>query len=206
MKQYSGRSPYSSSKKDRQVRSTTVLSIRRGDEVVMAGDGQVSFGDTILKTKARKVRRLYDDQVLAGFAGATADALTLIEKFEAKLEEYRGNTTRAAVELAKEWRTDKMLRHLEALLLVSDENVSLLISGNGDVIEPDEGVVAVGSGGPYAEAAAKALLRHTNLPLLEIVKEAMKIAADICVYTNYELHIEQLSTSDSAENESKSRS
>lgn len=190
----------------KRVRSTTVLSVRRGDEVVMAGDGQVSFGDTIMKTKARKVRRLYDEQVLAGFAGATADALTLIEKFEAKLEEYRGNTTRAAVELAKEWRTDKMLRHLEALLLVSDVNVTLLISGNGDVIEPDEGVVAVGSGGPYAEAAAKALLRHSKLSLLDIVKEAMKIAADICVYTNYELHIERLSPQESDESQSECNS
>ncbi len=174
------------------VRSTTILAVRRGDQVVMAGDGQVSLGETIMKTKARKVRRLYDDRVLAGFAGATADALTLIDKFEAKLEEYRGNTMRSAVELAKEWRTDKMLRHLEALLLVSDEVITLLISGNGDVIEPDDGVVAVGSGGPYAEAAAKALMRHSNLGLRELAEEAMKIAADICVYTNHKFVIETL--------------
>ena len=175
-----------------EIRSTTILSIRRGDEVVLAGDGQVTLGETVMKTRARKVRRLLDDTVIAGFAGATADALTLIEKFEAKLEEYRGNTTRAAVELAKDWRTDKMLRHLEALLVVSDADITLLISGTGDVIEPDDGIVGVGSGGPYAEAAAKALLRHSTLSLKEIAQEAMRIAGDICVYTNHELVVEML--------------
>lgn len=165
----------------------------------MVGDGQVSMGETVMKTRARKVRRLYDGQVLAGFAGSTADALTLIDKFESKLEEYRGNTPRAAVELAKEWRTDKALRNLEALLVVCDSSVSLLVSGTGDVIEPDEGIVAVGSGGAFAEAAAKALVLHSNLPLQEIALEAMKIAADICVYTNHEFVVETLPSKDESD-------
>ena len=181
------------------IRSTTILSVRRGEEVVMVGDGQVSMGETVMKTRARKVRRLYDGQVLAGFAGSTADALTLIDKFESKLEEYRGNTPRAAVELAKEWRTDKALRNLEALLVVCDSSVSLLVSGTGDVIEPDEGIVAVGSGGAFAEAAAKALVLHSNLPLQEIALEAMKIAADICVYTNHEFVVETLPSKDESD-------
>ena len=166
---------------------------------MMVGDGQVSMGETVMKTRARKVRRLYDGQVLAGFAGSTADALTLIDKFESKLEEYRGNTPRAAVELAKEWRTDKALRNLEALLVVCDSSVSLLVSGTGDVIEPDEGIVAVGSGGAFAEAAAKALVLHSNLPLQEIALEAMKIAADICVYTNHEFVVETLPSKDESD-------
>ena len=167
----------------------------------MVGDGQVSMGETVMKTRARKVRRLYDGQVLAGFAGSTADALTLIEKFEARLEEYRGNTPRAAVELAKEWRTDKALRNLEALLVVCDSSISLLVSGTGDVIEPDEGIVAVGSGGAFAESAARALLLHSNLPLQEIAREAMKIAADICVYTNHEFVVETLPAEDESDKE-----
>ncbi len=158
----------------------------------MAGDGQVTMGDTVMKRSARKVRTMYDDEILAGFAGTSADAFTLFEKFEAKLDEYNGNLTRSAVELAKEWRTDKMLRHLEALLLVSDQHQTLVISGTGDVIEPDDGVIAIGSGGPYAQAAAKALLKFTTLPLKTIAEEAMKLAAEICVYTNEEIVMEYL--------------
>ncbi len=178
-------------------RSTTILAVRREGQVVVAGDGQVSLGDTIMKNRARKVRRLYDDRVLVGFAGASADAFTLFEKFEAKLEEYRGNMTRSAVELAKEWRTDRALRHLEALLIVCDDNTTLVISGNGDVIEPDENVIAIGSGGPYAQAAATALLKFTDLDAAAIAREALAVTADICVYTNAEFVIESLPAADS---------
>jgi ATP-dependent HslUV protease subunit HslV len=158
----------------------------------MAGDGQVSLGENIVKQKARKIRRLYENKVLAGFAGATADALSLFSRFEQKLEEYHGNMSRAAVELAKDWRTDRALRHLEALLLVADNKVTYLISGNGDVIEPDDGLVAIGSGGPYALAAARALAKHTALGAREIVQEAMQVAAQMCVYTNDHIVIEEL--------------
>jgi ATP-dependent HslUV protease subunit HslV len=175
------------------IKSTTILSVRRDNIVVMAGDGQVTFGQTyIIKHKAYKVRRLYQNKVLAGFAGASADAMTLFEKFEQKLEQYNGQLKRAAVELAKDWRTDKILRRLEALLLVADKTSTLIISGNGDVIEPDEPVAAIGSGGPYALAAAKALLKHSSLSAPEIAKEAMQIAASICPYTNTELVLEIL--------------
>ncbi len=175
-----------------RVRSTTILSVRRDDHVAVAGDGQVTFDKTVMKSGARKVRRLFNDKIIAGFAGSTADAFTLFTRFEAKLEQYHGQLQRAAVEMGKEWRTDKYLRHLEALLIVADEKSSLLISGGGDVIEPDDGVLAIGSGGPYATAAARALIRHTQLPAREIVKEAMKIAGEICIYTNSELVIEEI--------------
>lgn len=176
--------------------ATTIVAVRRDGTVAMAGDGQVTFGQaTIMKQRARKVRKLYRGQVLAGFAGAVADAFTLFEKFEAKLEEFRGNLPRAAVELAKDWRTDRYLRRLEALLVVADTSTMLVISGSGEVIEPDEPVVAIGSGGPYALAAARALYYHTNMTPREIVTEAMKIAADICVYTNHEITVEELSRS-----------
>lgn len=175
-----------------RVHSTTILSVRRNNRVAVAGDGQVTFDKTIMKSSARKVRRLYNEKIIAGFAGSTADAFTLFTRFEAKLEQYHGQLQRSAVELGKEWRTDKYLRHLEALLIVADENTSLILSGGGDVIEPDDGVVAIGSGGPYAIAAARALLRHTELSAREIVLEAMKIASEICIYTNSELVIEEL--------------
>lgn len=171
---------------------TTILSVRRADEVVIGGDGQVSLGNTIMKSNARKVRRLYHDKVLAGFAGATADAFTLFEKFEGKLEQHSGNLTRAAVELAKDWRTDKVLRNLEALLVVADKTVSLIISGNGDVIEPEHNLVAIGSGGAYAQAAARALYEYSDLSAREIVEKALSIAADICIYTNHTLTVESL--------------
>lgn len=174
------------------VHSTTVLSVRRNNRVAVAGDGQVTFDKTIMKASARKVRRLYNDKIIAGFAGSTADAFTLFTRFEAKLEQYHGQLQRSAVELGKEWRTDKYLRHLEALLIVADETTSLILSGGGDVIEPDDGVVAIGSGGPYAIAAARALLRHTELSAREIVLEAMRIASEICIYTNSDLVIEEL--------------
>lgn len=172
--------------------STTVLSVRRGGKVVVGGDGQVSFGDTILKANARKVRRLYQDRVLAGFAGGTADAFTLFERFEGKLEKHQGNLTRSAVELAKDWRTDRALRRLEALLVVADKSTTLLVSGNGDVIEPEYDAAAIGSGGPYALAAARAMLENTELDACTIVERALAIAADICVYTNRHLTLEQL--------------
>ncbi|HMG35140.1 MAG TPA: ATP-dependent protease subunit HslV [Blastocatellia bacterium] len=175
-----------------KIRSTTVLSVRRNGRVAVAGDGQVTFDKTVMKSGARKVRRLYNDKIIAGFAGSTADAFTLFTRFEAKLEQFHGQLQRAAVELGKEWRTDKYLRHLEAMLIVADENSSLVLSGGGDVIEPDDGVVAIGSGGPYAIAAARALLRHTDLPARAIVEEAMKIAGEICIYTNSNLIIEEL--------------
>ncbi len=176
-----------------QFRGTTILAVRRNDQVALGGDGQVSMGNTIMKGNARKVRRLYRDQVLAGFAGATADAFTLFERFEAKLESHHGNLTRAAVELAKDWRTDRLLRRLEALLAVADGKASLILSGNGDVIEPEHGLIAIGSGGPYAQAAARALLEHTELDAPAIVEQALHIAADICLYTNHNLTVERLS-------------
>ena len=175
-----------------RVRSTTVLSVRRDGKVVMAGDGQVTLGEGVVKHTARKIRRLYGDKILAGFAGSTADAFALFARFEAKLEQYHGNLGRAAVELAKDWRTDKMLRALEALLLVSDQSQTFLISGHGDVIEPDEAVAAVGSGGPYALAAAEALMNHTQLSARQIAEEAMKIAGKMCIYTNDKVTIEEL--------------
>ncbi|MEJ2509781.1 MAG: ATP-dependent protease subunit HslV [Gammaproteobacteria bacterium] len=175
-----------------QYHGTTILSVRRGDQVVIGGDGQVTLGDTIMKGNARKVRRLYQDRVVAGFAGGTADAFTLFERFEAKLERHQGNLTRAAVELAKDWRTDRMLRRLEALLAVADKSASLIISGNGDVIEPEQGLIAIGSGGPYAQAAARALLDNTELDARTIAEQALGIAADICIYTNRNLTIEAL--------------
>lgn len=175
-----------------QIRSTTVLSVRREGKVVVAADGQVTLGSTVMKANARKVRRLHNEKILAGFAGSTADAFSLFARFEAKLEQYHGQLNRAAVELAKDWRTDKYLRHLEALLLVADEKNSLVISGTGDLIEPDDGIVAIGSGGPYALAAARALMNHTTLSAREIATEAMKIAGQICIYTNNNVIIEEL--------------
>ena len=177
-----------------QFRGTTILSIRRGDTVALGGDGQVSMGDTIMKGNAKKVRRLYKDQVLAGFAGGTADAFTLFERFEGTLDKYRGNLTRAAVELAKDWRSDRALRRLDALLAVADKSASLVISGNGDVIEPEAGIIAIGSGGAYAQAAAKALLENSSLDAETIVVKSLAIAADICVYTNHQTTIETLNT------------
>src|SRR4029078_10220553 len=177
----------------RLIRSTTVLSVRRNGSVVLAGDGQVTLGEGGIKHNARKIRPLYQDKTLAGFAGSTADAFSLFSRFEAKLEQYHGNLGRAAVELAKEWRTDKMLRHLEALLLVADNSLTFLISGAGDVIEPDGGVAAIGSGGSYALAAARALVENTELPARKIAEEAMKIAGKICIYTNENFTIEELS-------------
>lgn len=179
-------------KKSRLVRSTTVLCVRRNGHVVMAGDGQVTLGEGVVKHTARKIRRLYSDKILAGFAGSTADAFSLFSRFEAKLEQYHGNISRAAVELAKDWRTDKYLRHLEALLLVSDENQTFLLSGQGDVIEPDGGIAAIGSGGPYAQAAAQALCDHTQLSAREVAEEAMKIAGKMCIYTNDKVTVEEL--------------
>ncbi|MDP1708420.1 MAG: ATP-dependent protease subunit HslV [Gammaproteobacteria bacterium] len=175
-----------------QLHGTTIVSVRRNGKVVVGGDGQVSMGNTVMKGNARKVRRLYHDQVIAGFAGGTADAFTLFERFEGKLEKHQGNLTRAAVELAKDWRTDRMLRRLEALLLVADKGVSLIISGNGDVIEPENGLMAIGSGGPYAQAAARALLENTELDALAIVERSLMIAADICVFTNRNITVEEL--------------
>ena len=176
----------------RLVRSTTVLCVRRNGKVVMAGDGQVTLGEGVVKHTARKIRRLYNEKILAGFAGSTADAFSLFSRFEAKLEQYHGNIGRGAVELAKDWRTDKYLRHLEALLLVSDENQTFLLSGQGDVIEPDGGIAAIGSGGPYAQAAAQALMDHSQLSAREIAEEAMKIAGRMCIYTNDKVTVEEL--------------
>jgi len=175
-----------------QYRGTTIVSVRRGNSVVIGGDGQVSQGNTVLKGNARKVRRLHDDQVLAGFAGGTADAFTLFERFEEQLDKHHGKLVRAAVELAKLWRTDRALRRLEALLLVADKDASLIITGNGDVIEPEDNIMAIGSGGSYAQAAAKALLTHTEMDARSIVEHSLAIAADICVYTNHNLVIEEL--------------
>lgn len=175
-----------------RVRSTTILAVRRNAQVVIAGDGQVTMGDTIMKSSARKVRRLYNDKVIAGFAGASADAFALFQRFESKLEQYHGQLSRAAVELAKDWRTDKLMRNLEALLLVADAQSTLLISGNGDVIEPDDGIAAIGSGGPYALSAARALIKHTDLSARRIAEEAMNIAGQICIYSNLNLVIEEI--------------
>jgi ATP-dependent HslUV protease subunit HslV len=177
-----------------QYHGTTILSVRRNDQVVIGGDGQVSMGNTIMKGNARKVRRLYHEKVLAGFAGGTADAFTLFERFEAKLEKHQGHLTRAAVELAKDWRTDRMLRRLEALLSVADATTSLVISGNGDVIEPEHDVIAIGSGGSFAEAAARALMDNTELDARTICEKALTIASDICVYTNNHFTIEELNS------------
>ena len=177
-----------------QFRGTTILSVRRGNSVVIGGDGQVSMGNTVMKGNARKVRRLYKDQIIAGFAGGTADAFTLFERFEAKLEKHQGHLTRSAVELAKDWRTDRMLRRLEAVLAVADKTASLIITGQGDVIEPEGGLIAIGSGGPFAQSAARALLDNTELGAREIVERALNIAADICIYTNRNLTIEELTT------------
>lgn len=170
-----------------KAHSTTILSVRRGSSVAIAGDGQVSLGQTVMKSNARKIRRLYKNQILAGFAGATADAFTLFERFEAKLEAQDGQLLRAAVELAKDWRTDRALRRLEALLIVADTHHTLILSGNGDVIEPEEGIAAIGSGGMYALASAKALYHNTDLSPLEIAEKSLRIAADICVYTNHNI-------------------
>jgi ATP-dependent HslUV protease, peptidase subunit HslV len=177
---------------NRRIRSTTVLCVRRGDSVVMAADGQVTLGATVMKHSAKKIRRLYQDKVLAGFAGSTADAFSLFGRFEAKLEQFAGNLGRSAVELAKDWRTDKMLRHLEALLIVSDLSATFIISGNGDVIEPDEGIVAIGSGGSFALASARALTENTDLSAREIAEKSLTIAGQICIYTNNQLTIEEL--------------
>ncbi len=179
-----------------QYRGTTILSARRNGKVVIGGDGQVSMGNTVMKGNARKVRRLYNNQVLAGFAGGTADAFTLFERFEAKLEKHQGNLTRAAVELAKDWRTDRALRRLEALLAVADKEASLIITGNGDVIQPENDLIAIGSGGPFAQSAARALLENTELEAREVVEKGLNIAADICIYTNHNLTIEELNCTD----------
>lgn len=176
----------------RRIRSTTVLCVRRGDSVVMAADGQVTLGHNVMKSTAKKIRRLYQEKVLAGFAGSTADAFSLFGRFEGKLEQYAGNLGRAAVELAKEWRTDRMLRHLEALLIVCDVNATFVLSGNGDVIEPDEGIVAIGSGGSFALAAARALVENTDLNARDIAEKSLRIAGQICIYTNDQLTIEEL--------------
>lgn len=174
------------------LHGTTILGVRRGGAVALAGDGQVSLGNTVLKGNARKVRRLYNGQVLAGFAGATADAFTLFERFEAQLEKHQGKLSRAAVELAKEWRSDRVLRRLEALLVVADRDALLTLSGNGDVIEPEHDFMAVGSGGPYAQAAARALLQQTELPAHEVAEQALRIASEICVFTNDSITLERL--------------
>jgi ATP-dependent HslUV protease subunit HslV len=174
------------------IKGTTILCVRRKDKVAIGGDGQVTMGNTVLKHNAKKIRKTYGEKVLTGFSGATADALTLFEKFEGKLESYRGNITRAAVELAKDWRTDKILRRLEALLIIADKEHTFIISGTGDVIEPDDGIAAIGSGGPFAQAAARALADNTDLPARDIVEKAMKIASDICIYTNENITIEEL--------------
>ncbi|OFV95556.1 MAG: HslU--HslV peptidase proteolytic subunit [Acidobacteria bacterium RIFCSPLOWO2_12_FULL_54_10] len=175
-----------------RIRSTTVLCVRRDDKVAIAGDGQVTLGETVVKHTARKIRRLWNDRVLAGFAGSTGDALSLFSRFETKLEQFNGNLSRAAVELAKDWRTDRALRHLEALLIVADDKKTFLLSGNGDVLEPDEGIAAIGSGGPVAAAAAQALMQHTQFTAREIATQAMGIAAKQCIYTNENLSIEEL--------------
>ena len=173
-------------------RSTTVIAVRRDGKVAVAGDGQVTLGDTVMKSGARKVRRLYNDRIIAGFAGSTADAFALFSRFESKLEQYHGQLQRAAVEMSKEWRTDKYLRNLEALLIVADDKTSLVLSGNGDVIEPDDGIVAIGSGGPFALSAARALIRHTPLTARQVAEEALSIAGEICIYTNQNIVVEEL--------------
>lgn len=178
------------------MKSTTVLAVSRNGRVVLVGDGQVTLGDTVLKGTARKVRRIYDDRVLAGFAGSTADAFALFERFETKLKDFSGNLMRAAVELAKDWRTDKVLRQLQAMLLVADSENLLLISGTGDIVEPEEGIAAIGSGGPYAVAAARALARHTKMEAEELARAAMEVAAQLCIYTNGEFTVESLAQSE----------
>jgi ATP-dependent HslUV protease subunit HslV len=180
-------------KQSPKIRSTTVLLVRRDGQVALAGDGQVTMGETVMKSSAKKVRRLYNDKILAGFAGATGDAFSLLTRFEGKLEQYHGNLERAAIELSKEWRTDKILRHLEALLVVADDKTSFLLSGNGDVISPDDGVLAIGSGGSYALAAARALMANTQLSAREIAVEAMRVAGEICIYSNLNIVVEELS-------------
>jgi ATP-dependent HslUV protease subunit HslV len=175
-----------------RIHGTTVLCVRRDAKVVMAGDGQVTIGETVLKQTARKVRRLYEDKVLAGFAGSTADAFSLFTRFEGKLQEHHGNLARASVELAKDWRTDRSLRHLEAMLIVADTKGTFLLSGTGDIIEPDDGICAIGSGGPYALAAARALAQHTKLSAKEIAQEAMRLASEICIFTNNNFSVEEL--------------
>jgi ATP-dependent HslUV protease subunit HslV len=175
-----------------RMHGTTVLLVRKEDRVALGGDGQVTLGDTIMKANAKKVRRLYNDRILAGFAGATADAFALLTRFESKLEQYHGNLERAAIELSKEWRTDKLLRHLEALLVVADNKSSFLLSGNGDVIAPDDGVLAIGSGGSYALAAARALIKHTELSARDIVVEALTVSGEICIYSNLNIQVEEL--------------
>jgi ATP-dependent HslUV protease subunit HslV len=177
---------------EQSFHGTTIVCVRRGTQVAMGGDGQVTLGNVVVKASARKVRRLYNDRILAGFAGATADAFTLFERFEAKLEKHQGNLLRSAVELAKDWRTDRMLRRLEAMLAVADREASLLITGNGDVLEPEHGIVAMGSGGPFAQAAAMALLAHSDLAPADIVKKSLEIAGDICIYTNQNHVVETL--------------
>jgi ATP-dependent HslUV protease subunit HslV len=175
-----------------KIRSTTIICVRRNGKVALAGDGQVSLGDTIIKHGAKKIRRLYNDKILAGFAGSSADSFALFSRFEAKLEQFHGNLSRAAVELAKDWRTDRTLRHLEAVMIVADDKNSFLIAGNGDLIEPDDGLISIGSGGPYALAAARALLKYTSLNAREIAEEAMRIAGQICIYTNESVSVEEL--------------
>ena len=175
-----------------QYHGTTILSVRRGTQVALGGDGQVTLGNIVIKASARKVRRLYHEKILAGFAGGTADAFTLFERFEAKLEKHQGYLLRAAVELAKDWRTDRVLRRLEAMLAVADHETSIILTGNGDVLEPEQGLLAIGSGGPYAQSAARALLEHTDMAPAEIVKQALTIAADLCIYTNQNHVIEVL--------------
>ncbi|MDR2861396.1 MAG: ATP-dependent protease subunit HslV [Syntrophobacterales bacterium] len=179
-----------------KIKGTTILAVRRGTTVSVAGDGQVTFDTTVLKHSARKVRRLFNDQVIVGFAGATADAFTLFDRFDQKLEQYNGNLLRASVELTKDWRTDRVLRHLEALMIAVNKDHSLIISGNGDVIDSDDDIMAIGSGGPYALAAARALLRHSKLPSSQIAMKAMKIAAEICIYTNDNITLEELDLSE----------
>ncbi|HEY6465080.1 MAG TPA: ATP-dependent protease subunit HslV [Candidatus Acidoferrales bacterium] len=174
------------------MHGTTILSVRKDNKVVVAGDGQVTLGESVIKHNAKKVRRLYNEKIIAGFAGSTADALSLFARFEGKLQEFHGNLPRAAVELAKEWRTDRSLRHLDALLLVADNKFTFLLSGNGDVIEPDDGVCAIGSGGPFALASARALVKHTKLSAKEIAQEAMRLASEICIFTNANFSIEEL--------------
>lgn len=174
------------------IKGTTILCVRKDGKVAIAGDGQVTMGNTVLKHNAKKIRTMYDGKIVAGFSGATADAFTLFERFEAKIESYRGNIKRAAVELAKDWRTDKILRRLEALLVISDKENTFIISGTGDVIEPEDGIAAIGSGGPYAQAAAKALISNTNISARDIVEKSMKIASEICIYTNENLTVEEL--------------
>jgi ATP-dependent HslUV protease, peptidase subunit HslV len=178
--------------KTKQMHGTTILSVRKENKVVVAGDGQVTLGESVIKHNAKKVRRLYEGKIIAGFAGSTADALSLFARFEGKLQEFHGNLPRAAVELAKEWRTDRSLRHLDALLLVADNKATFLLSGNGDVIEPDDGICAIGSGGPFALASARALLKHTKLSAKEIAQEAMRLASEICIFTNANFSIEEL--------------